>query len=218
MTMKTPAFTRRATGAALALSIGLALSGCGGMPSNRSLNSVHEPIVEQTNYTLDVGTGGGGLPFPEQRRLAGWFAAMNLKYGDRIYIDDPVGSSATRGAIEVLAGRYGILVSDDAPVTPGFVAAGTTRVIIARSKASVPGCPDWSAKSDVNLGNATSSNYGCATNSNLAAMVANPEHLIRGADTGSDTLVMSSNKAIQSYRKADPTSADGLTKAGAKEN
>jgi pilus assembly protein CpaD len=74
----------------------------------------------------------------------------------------------------------------------------------------VPGCPDWSAKSDVNVRNATSTNYGCAINSNLAAMVANPEHLLKGAENTGSTTVMTSSKAIDSYREAPPTGEKGL--------
>ncbi|MCB2076316.1 MAG: CpaD family pilus assembly protein [Novosphingobium sp.] len=200
----------RLAGTALALSLGLALAGCGGMPTNTSLESVHQPVVERTNYTFDVTTGPGGLAYPEQRRLAGWFEAMDLRYGDRISIDDPLESGATRSSVESLAGRYGLIVSEDAPVTPGHVNAGTARIVISRSKASVPGCPDWSAKSDANLRNATSSNYGCAINSNLAAMVADPEHLVQGARGHSDTIVMSSTKAIDSYREQAPSGEKGL--------
>jgi len=200
----------RATGTALALSLGLVLSGCGGMPNNRSLYSVHQPVVERTNFTLDVSTGSGGLSQTEQNRLSGWFEAMDLRYGDRISIDDPLSSSATHAAVAALASRHGLLLSDEAPKTSGYVQAGTARIVISRSKATVPGCPDWSANSDVNLKNATSSNYGCATNSNLAAMVSNPEHLVNGAEGTGSTIVMSSSKAIDSYRKAKPTGENGL--------
>lgn len=201
---------RRAFASALTLSLGLALAGCGGMPTNRQLESVHQPVVERTNYTLDVSAGPGGLSLPEQRRLAGWFEAMDLRYGDRISIDDPLHSGANRSAVEAVASRFGMLVGDDAPVTPGYVNAGTVRVIVTRSTASVPSCPDWSAKSDTNLNNGTSSNYGCATNSNIASMVADPEHLIRGANSTGRTVVMSSTKAIDSYREAKPTGEQGL--------
>lgn len=201
---------KRPLGAAIALSLGLALAGCGGMAGNRSLDSVHQPVVTRTNYALDVMAGPGGLSYPEQRRLAGWFDAMDLRYGDRISLDDPLMSGATRAAVEAVASRYGLLVGEDAPVTPGAISAGTVRVIVTRSSASVPGCPDFSAKSDTNLGNATSSNYGCATNSNLAAMVADPEHLLRGAKGNGETVVMSSTKAIDSYREAKPTGENGL--------
>lgn len=200
----------RLAGCAIALTLGLALAGCGGVAGNRTLESIHQPVVERVNYTLDVTTGPGGLSFPEEHRLAGWLEAMGLRYGDRISIDDPLQSGATRGAIENLAARYGLLVNDSAPVTPGYVNAGTARIIITRSKATVPGCPDWSANSDANVKNATGSNYGCATNSNLAAMVANPEHLLKGDGSGSQTLVMSSSKAIESYRTAKPTGESGL--------
>lgn len=201
----------RATGTAIALSLGLALAGCGGMPTNQSLYSVHQPIVERVNYTLDVSTGSGGLSYPEQRRLDGWFEAMDLKYGDRVSIDDPLTSSATRSAVAALASRRGLLLSEDAPQTAGYVAAGNARIVITRSKASVPGCPDWTSNSDVNLRNGTSSNYGCATNSNLATMVANPEHLIKGAEGNGSTIVMSSTKAIDTYREAPPTGKQGLS-------
>ncbi len=207
----------RAAGVAIALSLGLALAGCGGMPGNRSLESLHQPVVQRANYTLDVTTGPGGLSYTEQGRLAGWFEAMSLRYGDRITIDDPLQSGATRAAVEGLAARYGLLVGGEAPVTPGYVNAGTVRVVVSRSKAAVPGCPDWSSNSDANLANATSGGYGCATNGNLAAMVADPEHLIRGDNTTGSTVVMSSSKAIETYREAKPTGAQGLNKTSSSE-
>lgn len=203
---------RKLASCTLVLALGASLAACGGMPTNRSLESHHQPLVERTNYALDVATGSGGLAYPEQRRLAGWFEAMNLRYGDRVAIDDPLGSPDTRAVVEAIASRYGILLSNDVPVTAGYVTAGTARVIVSRLIARVPGCPDWSAKSDVNLNNATSSNFGCGVNSNLAAMVANPEHLVQGAPGDGTTTIMSSNKAIDTYRQAKPTGEGGLTK------
>lgn len=206
----------RTAGVTLALSLGLALSGCGGIPTNQSLYSVNQPVVERVNYTLDVTTGPGGLTHSEQRRLAGWFEAMDLRYGDRIAIDDPLDSASTREAVEALASRYGLLVSDEAPLTPGYVNAGQARIVVTRSKASVPNCPNWSSKSDFNPRNGTSSNYGCAVNSNMAAMVANPEHLLKGEKGQSDTVIMSSNKAIDVYREATPTGQGGLAETSTK--
>ena len=62
--------TPRLAGCAIALSLGLALAGCGGMPDNRTIESVHQPVVERTNYVFDVTTGPGGLSFPEERQGA----------------------------------------------------------------------------------------------------------------------------------------------------
>lgn len=204
--------SNKALASALSATLVLMLGGCGGMPGNRSLDSLHQPVVSRTNYTLDITAGPSGVSIPEQRRLAGWFEALDLRYGDRIAIDDPMRSSASRSSVEALAGRHGILLSDEAPVTPGAVAPGTVRVVVTRSSASVPGCPDWSAKSESNLKNATSTNYGCATNANLAAMVADPEHLLKGASGKGITTVMSGTKAIESYREAPPTGEQGLSK------
>ena len=195
---------------ALALSLGLALGGCGGWPSNKSLYSTKQPVVERSNFTFDVSTGQGGLEISEQQRLANWFETMELGYGDRVSIDDPMASAATREAVANLAGRHGVLIEDVAPVTSGYVQPGYARVVVTRSTAHVPGCPDWSAKSDINDENATYPGYGCAINSNLAAMVANPEDLIEGQSGTGETVIMSSNKAINSYRQQTPTGESGL--------
>jgi pilus assembly protein CpaD len=199
-----------------ALTLALA-AGLGGCATNRSLESVHQPVVSRTNYTLDLASYGGGLGLPEQRRLAGWFAALDLRYGDRVSVDNAGGSQEAREAIAAIAARHGLLVSDDAPVTTGAIAPGNVRVVVSRSSAVVPGCPDWRAKSETNLMNATYSNYGCAVNSNMAAMVADPEHLLRGARGTGETVVLTSSKAIDSYRVAKPTGELGLKESSTQE-
>lgn len=200
----------------LVLALAMALSACGGVPSNRTLESVHQPVVEKTNYVLDLSTGPGGLSLPEQRRLAGWFAAMGLRYGDRIYIDDPLASGGTRAAVEAVAARYGLLLSDGAPVTEGYVNAGTARVVVVRASAHVPGCPEWKSDSDTNLGNGASSNFGCAVNSNLAAMVADPNHLVKGQGA-TDATITGATKAIDAYRDK-PAKAGEVTATSSTSN
>lgn len=203
--------TAKPVAAALTLALGLSLAGCAGEPTNRSLDSIKQPVVQRTNMTLDLNAGAGGLPIPEEKRLNDWFAAMNLGYGDRVSIDDPIASKATKENVAQIAGRYGLLVSDGAPVTPGAIAPGTVRVVITHSDASVPGCPDWREKAGYNYNNGTNNGFGCAVNGNLAAMVANPEHLIHGAEGTGETVIMTSDKAIDSYRKQVPTGEKGLT-------
>jgi pilus assembly protein CpaD len=185
--------------------------------TNRSLESVRQPVVQRTSYVFDVSTlPGGGLAVSEQRRLSGWLDALGLGYGDRVSIDDPVDSDVTRASVAQVAGRYGMLLADVAPVTEGVIAPGTARIVVSRSEASVPGCPDWSNKIDNRTNNATSPNYGCAVNSNMAAMVANKEDLVHGAKGGSMTLVQSNTKAIEAYRQAPTTGAGGLKAVSSK--
>ena len=197
----------------LAASLGLTLAGCGGMPSNSSLYSTKQAVVERQSYALDVTTISNGLPVTEQARLNGWFEAMDLRYGDRVAIEDPAANPAVTNAVNDLAGRFGIIVSDTAPTTQGFLQPGQARIVITRTTAEVPGCPDWSSKSDMNYMNATSPNYGCASNSNLAAMVANPEDLLEGQTGTGETLISTGNKAIATLRDAAPTGAQGLNDA-----
>ncbi|TCD06901.1 pilus assembly protein CpaD [Erythrobacteraceae bacterium CFH 75059] len=188
----------------------VALGGCGGMPGNRSLDSTKQAVVERTTMALDLSTSFDGLPIAERQRLDGWFQAMNLRYGDRVAVNDSAGNPATRQAVAELAGRYGLLLSDAPAFAAGSAPAGQVRVVVVRSVASMPGCPDWSARSDINLANATYPNFGCAINGNLAAMVANPEDLIQGQAGTGETVVLTSTKAINSYREQAPTGTGGL--------
>ncbi|WP_379547848.1 CpaD family pilus assembly protein [Qipengyuania sp. DSG2-2] len=206
--------SKRIFAGAVSLSLGLALSACGGMPENRSLYSTKQPVVERTNYTFDVRSGAAGLSSVEEQRLAGWFETMELGYGDRVSIEDPMRSPAVAAAVSALAGRHGILVSQGAPVTQGFVQPGNARIVITRSTASVPGCPDWDIKSDINYNNGTHPGFGCGVNGNLAAMVANPEDLISGQRGTGETVIRTSNKAIQGYVEQPLTGAEGLAGSG----
>jgi len=200
---------------ALALMLGFGLAGCGNMPTNTSLYSTKVPVVARASMTMDVATTPGGLPVSEQQRLAGWFETLDLRYGDRIAIENPDQNPAVTGAVRDLAARYGLMLADTAPITPGNLAPGQARVVITRSTASVPGCPDWSAKSDMNYGNALSPGFGCAINSNLAAMVADPQDLLEGKKGSNETLISASSKAISTYRDMEPTGKGGLKEAGA---
>jgi len=201
---------RRNSAAALALSLGLALSACNQPPVNTSLYSVKQPVVERSNFTLDLAVGAGGVPVPEQSRLADWFDSLGLKYGDRIALDGAIGNDAAHEDVAAIAARHGLLLAEGAPVTSGFVQPGSVRVVVTRTTASVPGCPDWQDHSASNLENATSDGFGCAINTNLAAMIADPEHLLHGAEGTGETLVMSSTKAIESYREQSATGSEGL--------
>lgn len=205
-----PIRSHSALAAAIALSLGLTLSACGDNPNNRSLYSTKQPVIERNNYTLDVAAGAGGLTAPEQQRLGEWFETMDLRYGDRVAVDGAIASDAVREDVAALASRYGILLSEGAPVTPGYVDPGLVRVVVTRSSAHVPGCPDWSDQYQSNLRNATTDDYGCSVNSNIAAMVADPQHLLKGAEGTGETVVMSSTKAIETYRSAEPTGKGGL--------
>lgn len=195
-----------------ALALATSLAGCTGTAmSNRGLESVHQPVVRNNIYQFDVAASNGELPPSEQGRLQGWLDAMGVRYGDRVAIEDgsTYGASSAQASVRSLIERRGLLLSSDVPVTTGAVPEGHLRVVVTRASAYVPGCPDWSTKSSINPANATSANYGCATNSNLAAMVADPNDLIKGAsNTGHDPAA--ATRAINTYRTKPQTGAGEL--------
>ncbi|HEV7313470.1 CpaD family pilus assembly protein [Sphingopyxis sp.] len=194
------------------LALATSLAGCTGAAySNRSLESVHQPVVRNSIYQFDVAAANGELPPSEQGRLQGWFDAMGVRYGDRVAIEDgsAYGAGSAQATVRSMVERRGMLLSSDVPVTTGAVPQGYLRVIVTRATASVPGCPNWDSKSSFNPVNATSSNYGCAVNSNIASMVADPNDLIRGAsETGSDPAA--ATRAIKTYRTKPQTGAGAL--------
>ena len=172
---------------------------------NRGVESVHQPVVRRNDYVIDV--PATVLDNAQIDRIVGWFDAIELGYGDRVSIDlSAAGSSIANDQIAAIVGDYGLLLSNGAPVTEGPIAPGYVRVVISRSTATVEGCPDFSIPSQPNFTSAMSSNYGCAINATLAAMVANPEDLVRGQRArGSDA--QSATKAIRTWRAKAPESA-----------
>ena len=197
-----------------ALAPALLIGGCAGT-TNRGLESVHQPVVSRQDYALDVATAGNGLAAGEQRRLAGWLGSMRLGYGDKIAVDDPVDRRGVRDEVGQSVARYGLLVSDDRPITGAPVQPGTVRVVVSRMRASVPGCPDFTRNSSVDYDQNTSSNFGCGTNASLAAMVAQPEDLVHGHGTTGGSDPSRITKAIEAFRKAAPSGSGGTAVAGA---
>ena len=192
------------------IALGLSLTACGG--ANRGLESVHQPVVSKADYAFDVSTSANGLDAGDASRLAGWFDAIQLRFGDKVAVDfgGNYDNGAAKASISTVAARYGLLVQETPALTQGDVAPGSARVVVSRLKASVPSCPDWSGTKIETFQNAASANYGCATNSNLAAMIANPEDLIRGVPGSTTTDAETATKAINVFRQAKPTGEQGL--------
>jgi pilus assembly protein CpaD len=172
--------------------------------SNPTIYSVNQPVVQQTNYVLDLSSSGAGLAVSEQARLASWFEGLDLRYGDKVYAED--GGYGARDDVARVVGDFGLLLSDGAPVTAGPIGPGAVRVVVARASASVPGCPIWEDPL-VGAPEQTSTNHGCATNSNLARMIADPNDLVRGQTAVGDRDFATGTKPVRGYRDRQPTGA-----------
>jgi pilus assembly protein CpaD len=205
----------RFTSSAALVAITLGLSACGPETnrltpvSNPSLYAANQPIVQRTDFVLDV-AAGSGVGASEKVRLADWFETLGLRYGDRIYVDEAgYGDSGSRADIAAVAADFGLLLSEGAPLSAGTPAPGTARVIVSRTAATVPGCPMWEDE-PVGAPERTGTNYGCATNSNLAAMVADPNDLVHGRTGGDTRDPVQGSKAVKLYRDRALTGAGAL--------
>lgn len=179
--------------------------------NNPSVYSVHQPVVQRTDYVLDLDASGDSLAPAERARLAAWFDSIEIGYGDQLFVEEARNYPSPRARSDVadVLGQYGLLLREGAPVTAGSVAPGSIRIVASRATASVPGCPNWSDDEIAPSVN-TSSNFGCAINSNLAAMIADPNDLVRGrtgsVNGGADTA----SRAVRVYRGRTPTGTQGL--------
>jgi len=194
------------------------LAGCNHVPydlPDRGVEAVNVPVLQRSMYVFDAAAPGGYLAPSESARLDGWFRSLNLGYGDEVYVDG-MDAVAARGDVERVAGQYGMLVSSGAPVTAGAVSPGTVRIVVSRTEATVPGCPNWERPSQPNFNNQSMPGYGCAVNGNLAAMVANPEDLVHGRDGAGVQDALTAAKAIDLYRTTPPTGQKGLKEISTK--
>jgi pilus assembly protein CpaD len=176
---------------------------------DQGLAAVNVPVVTSADYVFDAAAPDGALAPGEGDRINGWFQGLGVGYGDTIFVDGSY-ADAARGQVASIAGQYGLSVSPGAPVTTGAVQPGSVRVVVSRRRAEVPYCPNWSLPSQPNYDNRTFSNFGCGVNSNLAAMVANPEDLLHGREGSGVGDNRTGAKAVILYRSAPPTGAKGL--------
>lgn len=192
----------------IALASSLAACNAPDLP-DKGVAAVNVPVVTSADYVFDAAAPDGALAPGESDRLNGWFQGLGLGYGDSIYVDG-VYADAARGQVAAIAGQYGMTVSPGAPVTSGALPAGTVRVVVSRRRAEVPFCPNWSLASQPNYDNRNMSNFGCGVNSNIAAMVANPEDLVHGRDASGSEDPRTAAKAVMLYRSSPPSGAKPL--------
>lgn len=184
-------------------------AGCSGT-GQPGLESAHQPVVSQADYVLDLAVSGNRLAGDEAQRLAGWADNLRLGYGDRVTIEDPAGDApiAYRQIADII-GRHGLLVGPAGSIARAPLAPAMIRVVVTRARTSVPGCPDRTSDVGPDWTAETSSNHGCAVNRNLAAMVANPNDLIRGVEGPASADPAVATRAIDTFRKALPTGHGG---------
>jgi len=142
--------------------------------------------------------GSRNLTTAEKKRLRDFLARTQYGYGDRLFVSAGEFSYAESRRKAVNEALSGMGFREVSQLKDNGKSSAVT-VIVGRYVVTGPNCPDWRKPSDADRGNTPLSNHGCATVSNLGAMVANPEDLVRGRAMGpadGDTSAM----AIERYK------------------
>lgn len=171
---------RRATLSGVLLAITLGASACG---TNTTLSSLKTPAVATHAVTRDIAFQADGALAPEDAAsLHAFLSSLRLGSADKVLLDDPEphGAAARRAAVASIVLRSGGVLADGRAPAASPLPQGTARLWILRTQVTPPACPDWSSSPIGNLNASTHSNYGCAVNSNITAMVANPTDLAEG--------------------------------------
>lgn len=216
---------RHAGMVATASFIAVSLSGCLGYSLEEQSYHVGTTIderypikVEQGVARLDIGVSGhdSRLSGHDEVRVAEFVREYRAQGSGPFVVARPVGggrdipSAGKVARIQKVLHRAGL--PGDAVnyriYKPRKGEPGSSVILTySRFQATSPECGDWSTNSAIAYNNRQFGNFGCATQKNLAAMVANPRDLVTPrtmdpADAARRDIV------IEAYRKGDSTSSE----------
>jgi pilus assembly protein CpaD len=148
------------------------------LPTSEAPNPLNVTLLKLTH---DVPFQGDtiGIEGRQQVDLDAFLASSEAQPGDPAYVQSdgsPLGAARAENLARQLADRgFATQVIRDTTT-----AAHSVRIVLERYVVTTPACPNWSAVSWANFENHSSSNFGCSTADDLAAMVANPRDLAVG--------------------------------------
>lgn len=204
--------------------IGLSLAGCktnrteivGSIPDDYRLT--HPIVLGENLATLDVPVGPD-TPYLT-RDMKGNIAAFGDTFvrsgGTAIAIVVPTGAANERAARAMAGQIAGVLKSVGIPpraidhrayAAEPLAAEAPIRLAFARMEARTKPCGLWEDQSASTFENKHYQNYGCATQTNLAAMVSNPLDLIYPRRMSPPDAERRST-VLGRYRSGDPTQTD----------
>ncbi len=141
------------------------------LPPPDMVKSIHVEHV-RVQYAAAFAPGVSELPAPEVTRLDTFLDQAGMLPGDRVFVSAPTNdplAGARTGRLASLLARHGLGI-EPVPPPPGGIEPNRVLVLVDRYVAVPPACPDWSDDpSGSHSNNVTSSNYGCATLSDLGA-------------------------------------------------
>jgi len=171
---------------ALLMALALVVGACAPVTSYTDAEAPKRLKLDSTTTQLDVrfAPGTAVLAAADAYHLRQVAAAGGISPSDRVTIAAAGGPNLATQRVASVASvllHYGVLVNAaslaDVPPNHAIIEVGRTLV-------TLPACPNWSKPSSGDFGNQPSSNFGCATETNLGMMVANPSDLASGLPVG----------------------------------
>lgn len=175
----------------------LLAAGCTPGPVGRaSPEAQKENKIEFTTMTHRVQFAAGAtvMAGSETKELSDFFNNVAFAYGDQVTID--AGPRSGNASTDALAAKRLDAVAAalrklrvraqlaSRPTVDGALARNGVVVTVGHYVVIGPNCPDRRTPEADNFRNTPSSNYSCATVTNLGLMVANPGDLLRGDTPG----------------------------------
>ncbi|WP_308911469.1 CpaD family pilus assembly lipoprotein [Pseudokordiimonas caeni] len=161
----------------------LALAACGQEQVPHAIDAPVRAEVQMVRLTHVISAESDGTATPSNVTyvaLGAFLDGIKAGYGDRLFLDGAAAASPDRiGAIADFVRGRGLEIQGFAAFgeTP---ASGNLVLYVERHVVTPPSCNNWVDTKSDNQFNNTSSGFGCATNANLALMVADPADLVGG--------------------------------------
>jgi pilus assembly protein CpaD len=169
----------------LILALALFVGGCAPATSYTDAEASKRLKLDSatTQLNLHFAPGTASLSPADAAHLREMAATGRIGASDRVTIATagaPRLAEERIDAVSRLLLNYGIVtVAGSANLSVNQAVVEATRTLV-----TLPPCPNWSKVSSYDYGNQPSSNFGCATETNLGMMVANPTDLASGLPMG----------------------------------
>lgn len=200
----------------IALALATALAGCafnGIEEAQYDANYTHPISVEADVATLNVGVVSGqpGLVPSDRAAIENFAAAYRQRGHGPLTISTPSGSPNAGAAAVALSDVRDILSANgvtDLAYTPYRASGsdgGAPLILSFKHYVATPtACGDWSMDYAFDPSNGLPPNHGCATQNNLAAMVADPADLV-GPRTMAPADAERRSTVLEKYRAGEAT-------------
>jgi pilus assembly protein CpaD len=155
------------------------------------------------DHDVNFARGAKSVAAGEVAGLSNFLRDNAVGDGDTVIVDSPKGASSLAAVQQAAVfTELKALHVRAAPTLATTQVANSVRIHVTHAVVTAPQCPDWSKPEADNSDNGPSSNFGCATEVNLAAMVANAADLAKGrSSTTADGAVLA--HGVELYRSGN---------------